>query len=123
MWLATELGVRGNKPKRFPAWLACACLALPSLVHADEAAPNAQALGVAESALNYCGPIDPAAADRVRQMIKLLVQGASDRQLAQVRSSDGYRKAYDSVGDSVAKIDPHKAKRFCAEASTGGKIG
>lgn len=108
--------MRGNKPKRFPAWwLACAWLTLLPLVHADGAAPNAQALGVAESALNYCGPIDPAAADRVRQMIKLLVQGASDQQLAEVRNSDEYRKAYDSVVDFAAKIDEHNVKRFCAE--------
>lgn len=110
--------MRGNKPKRFPAWwLACAWLTLLPLVHADGAAPNAQALGVAESALNYCGPIDPAAADRVRQMIKLLVQGASDQQLAEVRNSDEYRKAYDSVADSVANFDQLKAKRLCAEAA------
>jgi hypothetical protein len=56
-------------------------------------------------------------------MIKLLVQGASDQQLARVRSSDEYRKAYDSVVDFVAKIDPHKAKRFCAEASIERKTG
>lgn len=49
------------------------------------------------------------------QMIKQLVQGASGRQLAEVRKSDEYRKAYDSVVDFVAKIDQRNAKNFSAE--------
>ena len=49
-------------------------------------------------------------------MIKQLVQGAGEPQLAEVRKSDEYRKAYDSVVDFVGKIDPRNAKRFCSEA-------
>jgi hypothetical protein len=101
----------------FSAWLACAWLALPPLACADDPAPNAQALGVAESVLNYCGPLDPVGADRMRGMIKQLVQGASEQQLAEVRKSDEYRKAYDSVVDFVGKTDPRNAKRFCSEPS------
>ena len=43
------------------------------------------------------------------------IQGASAQQLAEVRNSDEYRKAYDSVVDFVARIDEHNVKRFCAE--------
>jgi len=50
-------------------------------------------------------------------MIKQLVQGASEQQLAEVRNSDEYRKAYDSVVDFVSKIDPRNAKQFCSETS------
>jgi hypothetical protein len=102
--------------RRIAARVAGACMVLTPLAFADAPAPNAQALGVAESVVSYCGSIDPAAADQVRQMIKQLVQGASEEQLAEVRNSDDYRKAYDSVGDFTAKIDPHNAKTFCAEA-------
>jgi hypothetical protein len=108
---------RGSKPRHFPAWLVCTSLALAPFALADGPAPNGQALGVAESALNYCGPIDPVAADKMRQMIRQLVQGASRKQLAEVRNSDEYRKAYDSVVDFVGKIDPRNAKRFCSENS------
>ena len=124
-------GVRGSdayrqgydlaKPNACPGWLACGCLALAPFAWADGPTPKGQALGVAESALTYCAPLDPVAADGLRQRIKELVQGASDQQLAEVRSSDEYRKAYDSVVDFVAKIDPHNAKRFCAETSTRRK--
>jgi len=81
------------------------------------AAPNAKKLGVAEGVVNYCGPIDPAATDRLGQMIKQLVQGASGQQLAEVRNSDEYRKAYDSVVNSAGKIAPRNAAQFCAENS------
>lgn len=106
---------RGSTGRVSPAWLASAWLALTPLVFADTPAPSAQVLGVTESVINYCGPIDPAAADRLRQMIKQLVQGASEQQLAEVRKSDEYRKAYDSVVDFVAKIDQRNAKNFCSE--------
>jgi hypothetical protein len=94
------------------------------LAFADEPPSNApvvnpQALAVAEGAMNYCAPIDPTAAARLRQMIQQLMQGAGERQLAEVRNSDEYRKTYDSVADFTAKIDPHNAKRFCAEQPGG----
>jgi len=89
---------------------------LGPIAHADRALPNARILGVNEGALSYCGPRDPAAAAaRLRQWIAQLVQGASAQQLAEVRNSDEYRKAYDSVADFVAKIDEHNVERFCAE--------
>lgn len=103
---------------RTAAWLAGAYLVLMPIAYAQEpaAAPNAQALAIAEGMVNYCAPIDPAAADKVRQLIKQLMQGASEQQLVEVRKSDEYRKAYDSVGDFTAKIDPRNAKKFCSES-------
>jgi hypothetical protein len=118
MWLARIWPLGGGKPRPWPAWLTCAWLALPPLVYADGSAPSARVLGVAESALNYCGPLEPVAAERLRHRIRQLVQAASEQQLAEVRNSNEYRKAYDSVVDFVAKIDPHNAKRFCAETAT-----
>jgi hypothetical protein len=50
-------------------------------------------------------------------MIRQLVQGAGQQQLAEVRKSDEYQKAYDSVVDFTAKSDQHNAKQFCAEAT------
>jgi hypothetical protein len=103
------------------AWPVGAWLALTPLAFADVPQPNPLALGVAEGVVNYCAPVDAASADKVRQVIKQLVQGASEQQLAEVRKSDDYRKAYDSVGDFTSKIDPHNAKRFCAETLAAPK--
>ena len=98
------------------ACLVGACLALPGVAGADAPQPDAHALGVAEGMINYCGSVDPASAEQVRQVIKQLMQGASELQLAEVRKSDDYRKAYDSVGAFTAKIDPRNAKHFCSES-------
>ncbi len=101
--------------KRLPTWLACAWLAVPLLVHADTPSVNPHALGTVESILNYCARLDPAAAVKLREQVKQLAQGASDRQLAEVRNSNEYRESYDSVVDFVAKVDEHNAKRICSE--------
>lgn len=116
MQIATDPPVHSRWLKGLSAWLACAWLALPPLACADGPAPNAQVLGVAESALNYCAPLEPASAARLRQMIKQLLQGASAQQLAEVRKSDEYRKAYASVVDFVAKGDRRSARRFCSQS-------
>ena len=96
-------------------WAACLAWAAAPLANAQTPAPSPRLLGVTESILNYCGPRDPSAAARLRQKIKQLVQGASTQQLAEVRQSNEYRKAYESVVDFTAKIDEHNVKRFCAE--------
>jgi hypothetical protein len=88
---------------------------------AEAAAPNAQTLGLMESALNYCADIDPASAQRLRELIKQLADGANDEQLAKVRQSDEYRATYDSVTQVTSKIEPPNAKPFCASAGVGGK--
>jgi hypothetical protein len=80
-------------------------------------APNTHALAVAESALSYCAPLDAAAAEKIRQLIGQLALGVSEKQLTALRGNDEYRKAYDSVVEFTGKIDPHNAKRFCAQAS------
>ena len=89
------------------------------IAYGDGATPSARLLGVTESVLNYCGSRDPTAAARLRQRIKELVQGASEQQLAEVRNSDDYRKAYDSVVDFASKVDEHNVRRFCAETPVG----
>ncbi len=85
------------------------------MVLAGEPSSDARMLALAEGALNYCGPIDPAAAQRLRQSIGQFVQGAGERRLAEVRSSDEYPRTYQSLVDFTAKIDPRNAARFCAE--------
>jgi hypothetical protein len=76
---------------------------------AEVAAPNAQTLGIMESALNFCATIDQAAAERLRELIKVSIAGANDEQLAKVRQSDEYRGTYDSVTQFTSKIEPPNA--------------
>jgi hypothetical protein len=96
--------------------------ALFPLAHADVPPPDApppyaQALGIYESALKYCGPVDAESAAKLRERIKLLVQDASEDQLTKARDSDAYRKAYDSMEEFVSKVDERNAKHMCSESA------
>jgi hypothetical protein len=107
---------RLREPRRLLALLAAGWLVLPPLAQADGAALNAQTLGFTESVLNYCGPIEPALALKLREKVRQLVERATEQQIAEARNSDEYRKAYDSVSEFVAKVDGHDAKRICSES-------
>lgn len=82
---------------------------------------DAQALGITESILAYCGPLDPEAATKIRERIKELARGASEEQLAAVRSGEEYRRAYDSMVEFVGKVDEHNAKRVCSGPPANSK--
>jgi hypothetical protein len=98
--------------------LQAAPAATPEETSAPESkAPNAQTLGIMESALKYCANIDTASADRLREMVKQLTDGANEEQLAQARQSDEYRGTYDSVTQVTSQIEPPNAKEFCASAA------
>jgi len=101
--------------RKLPTWLACAWLAVPLLVLANTPSVDPRALGIVESIVNFCGRLDPASAVKLREQVKQLAQGASEQQLTEVRNSNEYREAYDSVVDVVAKVDEHNAKRVCSE--------
>lgn len=102
--------------RNLTTWVAFGCLTLPISAHADaQSAATAHLLGIVESVLNYCAARDPASAPRLREQAKAVAQGASEEQLTELRATDEYRTAYDSVVDSTAKVDEQHAKQFCSE--------
>lgn len=107
---------RFNRLRRLAATLALGCFVLP-MAHAGEPALNAQQLGMAESALKFCGPVDPAAATKLKDKIAELLKGASDEALAKARASDEYRKAYEMMNGFTAQVDEHDAKTLCADSA------
>jgi hypothetical protein len=88
---------------------------------ATEPTVDAQALGITDSILAYCGRFDPAIADKIRARIKQLENGASEQQLAAIRNSEEYRKAHESMDEFVAKVDEHNAKSVCSAPAAQGK--
>jgi tetrahydromethanopterin S-methyltransferase subunit A len=108
---------RLNKRHIGPTWmLTCTVAALPLLVQADESKIDGRALGATEAILNYCAKIDPKAAERYQQQIKLLVQGVPEAVLVEVRSSEDYKQARESAEDSLTKVGEHDAKQACASS-------
>ena len=90
---------------------------------AEKPGLDAQQLGITESVLHYCGPIDPEAAKKLKDKVARMVQGASNEAIAKVRASDGYRHAYESVTKFTAQVDPRNAKIMCTGQSAEGKSG
>ena len=84
-------------------------------VQAQEPAPDAKALGLAEALFSYCAKADPSSSARYQAKIKAVAQGAGEDILAKVRLSDEYVKAHAAVDDFVAKVDERNAKKVCME--------
>jgi len=93
---------------------ACGCLAAPALSFAEDPAPDPRALGTAEAIVSYCATVDPSAAAKYQQQVKLVVKNASEEVLAKVRQSSAYQQARDAVDQSVGKLDEQDAKRACS---------
>ena len=92
----------------------CGCLAAPALSFAEDPAPDPRALGTAEAIVSYCAKIDPSAAAKYQQHVKLIAKNASEEVLAKVRQSSEYQQARDTVDESVGKLDERDAKRACS---------
>jgi len=97
-------------------WCLIAALVAPGLALADEAAPQAQALGMTEAILEHCARLVPEDAERFQDRAKRLVQGASEETLDKVRKSDEYQQSRDAVRASLAKLDDRNAKKACAQS-------
>jgi hypothetical protein len=109
--------------KRFGPTLTftCAAVLLPLLAHADDSTFDGRVLGTTEAVLDYCAKIDPSAADRYRQQLKLMVRGASDEVLAKARSTDDYKQARAAAEDSLSKLDEKDAKQTCTQSAAPAK--
>ncbi len=109
--------------RHFVTWavwvLSCS---LPLVTHADQqTSPDAKSLAIIDRVLEYCGPIDPAVAEGLREKIKRLTKGLSEQQVTQLRQTPEYQAAYSSMGEFVGKVDEHNARKLCTESVSQGK--
>jgi hypothetical protein len=93
-----------------------AALLLAQPARADEPAPSGQVLGTIEALLNHCAKVDAASAARYQQRLKLMVQGADEKALAEVRTSDEYREAYQTTTDQLGDVTEEDARRTCSSS-------
>jgi hypothetical protein len=87
---------------------------VPPAAHTRPGTVNARDLGIAEAMLRFCKRVDPAAEPRLKEKVKLVMQGASSEMLGRIRRSEDYRKAHESLDAFAAKIDEHNYQRFCS---------
>jgi hypothetical protein len=96
-----------------------AAIVAPGIAQADTALPEATVLGSTEAILEHCAKVDPTAAAKYQERVKLLVQGADEQKLAEIRKSAAYRQAYDSTTARAGEGDPETARRACAKFLAG----
>lgn len=90
---------------------------LAPMVHADEAALNAQQLGLMDRALKFCGLVDPVLSKKLEAKVAELLKGASADTVAKARNSADYKNAYAMMDGFIAQVDEHNAKKLCAESA------
>jgi hypothetical protein len=127
-------------PTRAAVFLLVACIAVACAASADEAATaartkaasqraaaqstagaqtkiNAQQLAVVDRALEFCGPIDPDSAKKLKEQVAALVKGASPDDVVLARGSETYKSAYSTMDGFIGQIDPRNAKVACANTA------
>ena len=91
-------------------WLSTA-LAVPQIFAAQLPAPAA--LGQMESVLDSCSKANPQSAAEYKKQRERLVQGVSEKDLAEVRASDEYKGAYKEISDRFEKESKEEAVKAC----------
>jgi hypothetical protein len=72
----------------------CVAIALPPLALA-EFAINPNSFGNVQGTLDFCARVDSQSAPKYKERAKLMVRGASEKDLGEARNSDEYKDAYD----------------------------
>lgn len=90
-----------------------AAVTLPQLALAELPLPN-DVFGKMEGALDVCIQVNPQSAAKYQEQKKALVQGASEKEVAEARASNEYKAAYDSTTDEMNKQPKDQAAKACA---------
>jgi len=77
------------------------------------------AFGRIEGSLDFCAQADPERAAKYQEQKKLLVQNATDEEVAEARASKEYKDAYDAATEEMGKQPKDKVKKTCASALEG----
>jgi ribosomal protein S20 len=76
---------------------------------------------MADGRLSYCAKAVPSSAATYEARVQQLTKGASKQVLADVRKSEDYRRARESIDDFVSKVDQHNARNVCHETAAQRK--
>ena len=91
-------------------WLSAA-LAVPQAFAGE--LPTPAGLGQLESLLDSCSTANPQSAPNYKKLREQLVQGVSEKDLAEVRAADQYKAAYKEISDRFEKVSKDDAVKAC----------
>lgn len=89
--------------------------ALATFAVAEKPPVGNQGLGQVEAILEHCAKINPQAAAKYKDFGKLLLGKASDKEVAEVRKTEEYKEAHDSVSEALDKASKDEAIKACTE--------
>jgi hypothetical protein len=86
-----------------------------TLAVAEKPPDSKQGLGQVEAILDYCAKVNPQAATKYKEHKKLLVGDTPDKDVAEIRKSDEYKQAYESVSGELSQASKDEAVKACTE--------
>jgi hypothetical protein len=96
----------------------CAAIAIPQLTVAKLPFTN-DTFGKIEGTLAFCAETDPKAAAKYKERVKPLVQGASEKELAEARQTKEYKEAFDWIHGELGKVPKAQAVKACTDFLDG----
>ncbi|HYL13133.1 MAG TPA: hypothetical protein VEV41_08860 [Terriglobales bacterium] len=81
---------------------------------------TSDAFGKVEGTLDFCAQLDRQAASKYQEQKKQIVRDVPEQEVAEARSTQEYKDAYEWVSAELGKVPKNKAVEACA-ASLEGK--
>ena len=80
------------------------------------ATPDAATLGVLEGVINFCGKVNPAAANTYHQIGTQLTSGLTANAVTQLRNSKDYQNAQSKISEVLSELSTKQAIAACTAA-------
>lgn len=74
------------------------------------------AFGKIEGTLDFCAQVDPQAAPKYQEQKKQIVRNVPEQEVAEARSTQEYKDAYEWVRAELGKVPKNKAVEACASS-------
>jgi len=82
---------------------------------------SSEAFGKVEGTLDFCAQADPPAAPRYQEQKKHLVRDVPEQEVAEARSTQEYKDAYEWVSAEIGKQPKGKVVEACTAYLNGDK--
>jgi hypothetical protein len=90
-----------------------AALLVPQIAGAKLPFPN-NSFGTVEGILEFCAKADSQSASEYQDRKKLIVDDATEKEVAEARLTQEYKDSYKVISDELAKVPEDQAAKACS---------
>lgn len=90
-----------------------AAFLVPQLAGAKLPLPD-DSFGKLEGILDFCAKVDPQAAPKYQERKKLIIDDATEKELADARQAQEYKDGYQEISKQLAHVPKEKAVKACS---------